>query len=98
MNNEKNISCEIYNKLNKTDKEDYGYVQLEYLDANKTRKDITYPFDCKEFKRWTYMHINPMLSDYIRRHNKEFKEFEQASLNYDYSDLKILELTFLKDI
>ena len=49
---------------------------------------MTFPFDCTEFLNITYMHVNPILSDYINRHNYEQEDGHPVSLKYDEEELK----------
>ena len=35
---------------------------------------LRHPLSCTEFDDRTYMHVNSILSDYVKKHNKEYKE------------------------
>ena len=77
---------------------EYGLIQIEYYDLNNTEKELNYTFSCKEFLNRTYLYINPMLSDYILRHNKEFEDGNSLSYNVDQKELEELDLTILKNV
>ena len=61
-------------------------------------KIYAFAFDCTKFEERTYMHVNPVKSDYLMRHNAEYQEFKPVSLNCDENVLYKQGLTFLKDI
>lgn len=44
------------------------------------------------------MYVNGILSEYTRRHNHEFEEGKQKSLNASEEELEKLELTELKNV
>ena len=62
---------------------EYGYIYLEYTDSNSTLKSKKYPFDCKLFDKYNYMYVNPVLSDYIWRHDNEFYDSELVKLDFN---------------
>jgi hypothetical protein len=49
---------------------------------------MPFPYDCREFEDRTLFYINPILSDYILRHNKEYEDGVPLILNFNKSDLR----------
>ncbi len=44
------------------------------------------------------MHVNQILSDFVIKHNLEFEDGEPIGINYNDTELKEKELTFLEHV
>ena len=77
---------------------DYGYIYLEYNNTRSIKKNFKYPFDCQEFKQWTYMYVNPILSSYVRSQNIDYLEGKPVSKNINQKILKSLGLQDLQNV
>ena len=59
---------------------------------------MPFPYDCREFEDRTLFYINPILSDYILRHNKEYEDGVPLILNFNKTDLRKSNFTDLENV